>query len=74
MKNAIDARCRHSNCEGKRHYVVMGRCSNCGWEGYVWVTNGHTKADVWRTAKCPRCECKTILPGEFVEGNGHVAA
>jgi len=52
----------------------MGRCVNCAWEGYVWVTNGHTKMDGCNGAECPRCKCRTIQAGEFVEGNGQVAS
>lgn len=69
----IDARCTFSRCGHKTHYVVMGRCTNCAWEGYVWVSSGHEKVDVCGRAECPRCECRTIKAGEFVEGNGHVA-
>lgn len=72
-ENSIDARCGHSSCAGKNHYVVMGRCTNCAWEGYVWITNGHEAVDIHRRAECPRCKCRSIRAGEFVEGNGHVA-
>jgi hypothetical protein len=64
----IDRRCKHSDrCERKRHYVVMARCQNCAWEGYMWVTEGHTKLDAARRAECPRCECRDIKPGKYVD-------
>lgn len=72
-KNTIDARCKHSSCDHKRHYVMAARCNNCGWDGLLLITNGHTKIDAKLSARCPRCDCKAIQPCEFVEGNGHVA-
>lgn len=66
----IDRLCGHGTCQHKGHYVVMGRCRNCDWSGYVWITNGHEKAEASRSAECPRCRCRTITPGEFVAGNG----
>lgn len=63
----IDRRCNDTMCERKGHYVVQGRCSNCGWEGYVWITLGHDKVDRCIQAECPRCECRKIRPGEYVD-------
>lgn len=73
MKNTIDARCGHRNCAHKNHYVMAAHCDNCGWDGLLLITNGHETRDVARSAACPRCECKSVRAGEFVEGNGHVA-
>ena len=63
----IDRRCSHATCEHKGHYVVMGRCRNCAWEGYLWITRGHTKRDGSHQATCPRCECREIQAGEYVD-------
>lgn len=63
----IDRRCSHGTCEGKRHYVVKAWCTNCAWNGRVWITMGHTKSDRCAQAECPRCGCRSIQGGEFVD-------
>lgn len=68
----IDARCNHGTCASRNHHVMAARCDNCGWDGLILITNGHVKSDVERSAECPRCVCRTVKVGEFVEGNGYV--
>lgn len=67
MDAYVDRRCNHGTCESKNHYVVNGRCSNCAWEGYIWITLGHTVVDRCARAECPRCKCRTIRGGAYVE-------
>lgn len=62
----IDRRCNHGTCGGKTHYVVQGRCQNCAWDGYVWITLGHTKVTACSQAVCPRCGCREVRGGEYV--------
>jgi predicted Zn-ribbon and HTH transcriptional regulator len=67
MTQIIDRTCRHGICEHRGQYVVEARCTNCGWDGRLRTTMGHEAWKMANRAECPRCGCRSIKAGAFVE-------
>lgn len=63
----IDRTCGHGICEHRGTYVVKARCTNCAWEGRLRTTKGHQAYEMASRAECPRCGCRAIKTGAFVE-------
>jgi hypothetical protein len=43
-----------------RIYTVLGKCSNCGWEGTVYIRCGEIRPIGNDANNCPLCECRCV--------------
>ena len=67
LKDTIDRSCGDSFCKDKGTYRTIANCTNCGWGGYMVVTKGHEAYRAAMQARCPRCDCRSVQTGAYVE-------
>jgi hypothetical protein len=51
--------------ERNQRYHTFAFCTNCPWNGKIYILKGVPVIDTIHKVKCPNCQCKTLVVDFF---------
>lgn len=67
----MDLTCSHRNCSTKGTYTLAGECTNCGWTGWVTLTQGHERPKSLSGARCVICDTRCVIANRELRTEAH---